>query len=182
MLTHLTTVLCLFLKVNTSMLDAMTAHRPKLHSAFHRPKTEALCHTGMQMVSHTGSRLNILYERGFQYFSGHPPVARWVTCHAASTSFFRLNPYSSSNSIAITTFLTITMGCIKRKTARREHETPKRVRFQSLIEQGYSQREACQRLGLARSTIYGWSTDWQTGKTRPGRRPIISDTKVEEMV
>jgi transposase len=74
------------------------------------------------------------------------------------------------------------MGYVKRKTARREHETPKRVRFRSLIEQGHSQRDAVERLGLSRSTVFNWTTDRRTGKTRPSRPPIVSDSKVEEII
>jgi transposase len=78
------------------------------------------------------------------------------------------------------------MGYIKRKTARKEHETPRRVRFRHLIEQGYSQSHAAEDLGLPRTTAMKWvqkrASDRRTGKERPGRRPIISDVKVEEMV
>jgi transposase len=78
------------------------------------------------------------------------------------------------------------MGYVKRKTARKEHETPRRVRFRHLIEQGYSQSHAAEELGLPRTTAIKWvqkrASDRRTGKERPGRRPIISDAKVEEMV
>jgi transposase len=78
------------------------------------------------------------------------------------------------------------MGYAKRKTARREHDTPRRVRFHCLIEQGYSQSEAAKRAKVPRTTAIKWlkqrPSDRRTGKARPGRHPIISDTKVKEMV
>ena len=78
------------------------------------------------------------------------------------------------------------MGSTKRKTARREHETPRRVRFLSYIEEGHSQKEAARLAKVPRTTALKWlnlqPSDRRTGKTRPGRTPIISDTKVEEMI
>jgi transposase len=77
------------------------------------------------------------------------------------------------------------MGYVKpRITARREHETPKRARFKCLIEQGYSQRDAAQRLNLSRGTVAKWpsQSDRRTGKGRTGRPPIIPDEKVEEII
>src|ERR1700712_3904362 len=78
------------------------------------------------------------------------------------------------------------MGYVRRKTARKEHQTPRRVRFLHLIEQGYSQSEAAQYTSLPRTTAIKWlkqqPSDRRTGKTRPGRPPIISDAKVEEII
>jgi hypothetical protein len=45
------------------------------------------------------------------------------------------------------------MGYVKRKTARREHDTPRRVRFRCLIEQGKSQSEAARIAGVPRTTV-----------------------------
>jgi transposase len=72
------------------------------------------------------------------------------------------------------------MGYVKRKTARREHETPRRTRFRCLIEQGFSQRDAARQVGAVRSTAQGWLSDRRPPK-RKGKPPIISDEKVEEM-
>src|SRR4051812_21249053 len=78
------------------------------------------------------------------------------------------------------------MGYVKRKTARREHETPRRARFKSLVDAGHSQREAAQLAKVPRSTARKWLqqqlSDRRIGKTRPGRPPIISNEKVEEMI
>jgi transposase len=72
------------------------------------------------------------------------------------------------------------MGYVKRKTARREHETPRRTRFRCLIEQGFSQRDAARQVGAVRSTAQGWLSDRRPPK-RKGKPPIISNEKVEEM-
>jgi transposase len=78
------------------------------------------------------------------------------------------------------------MGYVKCKTARKEHETPQRVRFRHFIELGYSQSEAAERTGLPRTTAIKWlkqrPSDRRTGKERTGRPPIISDEKVEEII
>ena len=75
------------------------------------------------------------------------------------------------------------MGYVKpRITARREHETPRRLRFRGLIEQGYSQRHAAQVLNLSRGTASKWLSKTDRRTKRPGRPPIISDKKVEEIV
>ena len=71
------------------------------------------------------------------------------------------------------------------KTARREHETLKRVRFRYLVEQGETPAEAARILGLPRGTAKKWinrrNSDRRTGK-RTGRPLIISDKKVEEII
>jgi transposase len=72
------------------------------------------------------------------------------------------------------------MGYVKRKTARREHETLQRTRFRCLIEQGFSQRDAARQVGAVRSTAQGWLSDRRPPK-RKGKPPIISDEKVEEI-
>jgi transposase len=78
------------------------------------------------------------------------------------------------------------MGYVKRKTARKEHETPRRVRFRCLIEQGHSQSEAAELAEVPRTTAIKWlkqrPSDRCTGKARYGRPPIISDAKVKEIV
>jgi hypothetical protein len=50
------------------------------------------------------------------------------------------------------------MGSIKRKTARREHETPRCSRFLSYIEEGHSQREAACLAKVPRTTALKWLT------------------------
>jgi transposase len=78
------------------------------------------------------------------------------------------------------------MGFIKRKTARKEHETPRRVRFCCLIEQGHSQSKAMELVEVPRTTAIKWlkqrPSDRRTGKARPGRPPIILDAKVKEII
>jgi transposase len=73
----------------------------------------------------------------------------------------------------------------KRKTTRKEHETPRRVRFRFLVEQGETQAEAARILGLPRGTAKKWikqhNSDRRTGK-RTGRPPIISDEKIKEII
>jgi len=71
------------------------------------------------------------------------------------------------------------------KTTRKEYTTPQISRFRHLLELGRSQREAAIERNIPRSTVYLWSSD---RRTRPqstqklGRRPIISDEKVKEMI
>jgi transposase len=78
------------------------------------------------------------------------------------------------------------MGYVKRKTARKEHETPWRVWFRHFIELGYSQSHTAQLAELPCITIIKWiqkrASDWRIGKQRPGRPPIIPDIKVEEII
>jgi hypothetical protein len=78
------------------------------------------------------------------------------------------------------------MGYVKYKTARKEYETPQRVRFRHFIKLGYLQSEAAERAGLPRTTAIKWlkqrPSDRRIGKTRPGRPLIILDTKVEEII
>jgi hypothetical protein len=71
-----------------------------------------------------------------------------------------------------------------RKTARREHSTPKRVRFRNLVEIGYNHLEAARIVKVDRTIAIQWLTTRNSDRqTRPkqGRRLIISDAKVEEM-
>jgi hypothetical protein len=86
-----------------------------------------------------------MYERGFQHMTVHPCEAVSHVLRAASTAFFHSNRYYSSNSSATYSsysFLILIMGYVKRKTARKEHKTPRRTRFRCLIDQGFSQRDA----------------------------------------
>ena len=72
-----------------------------------------------------------------------------------------------------------------RKTARREHSTPKKVRFRHLVERGHNHSEAAREAGVNRTTALQWLTIRDSDRqTRPktGRRPKISDIKVEEMI
>ncbi|PMD13261.1 hypothetical protein NA56DRAFT_442730 [Hyaloscypha hepaticicola] len=76
------------------------------------------------------------------------------------------------------------MACIpKRKTSRREYETPQRSRFRAYLEEGHSISRAAHLAKVPRSTARGWITtgDRRPGKERPGRPPIISDEKIEEI-
>jgi transposase len=78
------------------------------------------------------------------------------------------------------------MAVVKRKTARKEHETPRRIRFRCLVEQGFSHSEAVRQAEVERTTVIQWlhkrPSDRRTGKTRPGRPPAIPDSKVEEII
>ena len=71
------------------------------------------------------------------------------------------------------------------KTTREEHQTPKRVRFRCIVEQGETQAEAAGILNVPRGTATKWikrrNSDRRTGK-RTGRPPNISDEKAEEMI
>ncbi len=73
-----------------------------------------------------------------------------------------------------------------RKTARKEYETPRRVQFRCLVEQGYNQSEAARRAQVVRSTAIKWlkrrDSDRRTGSQRAGRPPIISDEQVKSMI
>jgi len=73
---------------------------------------------------------------------------------------------------------------LKRITTRREYETPRRSRFRAYLEEGHSQKYAAKLALVPRTTARQWIDveDRRTGKTRPGRPPIISDQKVEEMI
>jgi transposase len=75
------------------------------------------------------------------------------------------------------------MGYV-RKTTRKEHDTPKRIQFRCLIEQGVPQAEAAWRVHVNRKTAIKWlhKQDRRTGTIRNGRPPIVSDAKVEEMI
>ena len=73
----------------------------------------------------------------------------------------------------------------KPKTTRKEHDTPRRVRYRYLVlEQGQNQTEAAQILQLKRTTAREWlqnqDSDRRTRRTgkRLGRRPIILDEKI----
>jgi transposase len=107
-------------------------------------------------------------------------VPRCSSTFSPQHSLFFTAPTASllSNSIAI--------GYVKRKTARKEHETPRRVRFRCLIKQCHSQSEAAELAKVPRTTAIKWlkqrPSDRRTGKERTGRPPIISDEKVEEIV
>jgi transposase len=73
------------------------------------------------------------------------------------------------------------MGYVKHpKTARKEHKTPRRTRFQCFINQGFSQRDTAHKVGAVRSTAQKWLSDRRPPK-RKGRPPIISNTQVEEI-
>ena len=73
----------------------------------------------------------------------------------------------------------------KRKTARKEHDTPKCVWFRCIVEQGEIQAEAARILGLSRDTAKKWikqrDSDRRTGR-RTGRPSIILDQKIKEII
>jgi transposase len=70
-----------------------------------------------------------------------------------------------------------------RKTARREHETPKKARYRALVEDaGWSGIAAANRIKVNPSTAAKWlhrDTDRRTGKDRPGRPRMISEEQLE---
>jgi hypothetical protein len=74
------------------------------------------------------------------------------------------------------------MATKKRKTLRKEHGTPKRSRYRALVEAGFSSRDAAARCKVPRGTASKWHSDRHPGGKRTGRRPIIPDSKVEEMI
>jgi DNA-binding XRE family transcriptional regulator len=63
----------------------------------------------------------------------------------------------------------VIISVIKQKTAHKEHETLQHVRFQHLIEQGYSQSHAAKELGLPRTTAMKWEKK-QASNQRIGKR------------
>jgi hypothetical protein len=70
------------------------------------------------------------------------------------------------------------------KTARREHSTPKRVRFRNLVEIGYNYLKAARIVKVDYITAIRWLITRNSDRQicpKQGRRPIISDIKVEEM-
>jgi transposase len=76
------------------------------------------------------------------------------------------------------------MGYV-RKTLRKEYETPKRARFRCLVKQGLSQAEAARQVKVNRTTALKWlhqPSDLRRKGARTGRRPIIPDEKVKEMI
>ena len=76
------------------------------------------------------------------------------------------------------------MGYV-RKTQRKEHKTPKRARFRCLVEEGFSQAEAARRVQVNRTTALKWlyyPSDRRSKGVRIGRRPIIPDQKVKEII
>jgi transposase len=118
-----------------------------------------------------------------------PPPCKAVSIMPRCSSTFSstlLLFYSSYLSYSSSTLNCAIMGYVKRKTARREHETPRRVRFRCLVNKGFSHSEAARRAKVDRTTTLKWlykrPSNRRTGKTRPGRPPIISDVKVEEII
>jgi len=108
--------------------------------------------------------------------------------YSASTTFFHPHHYYSSNSVAtysFYSFLVLIMGHVKRKTDRKEHETPWRTWFRCYIGQGFSQRDAARKVGAVRSTAQGWLSDRRppirtvadgpSNYTRETRNPIRGD-------
>jgi transposase len=76
-----------------------------------------------------------------------------------------------------------TMTRVK-KTARTEHDTPRRAKYLGLIDVGFSQRKAAAACGLALTTAQKWLKKGprRGGKTRVGRPRALGDEKMKEII
>jgi transposase len=61
-------------------------------------------------------------------------------------------------------------------------DTPRRVRFKTLIENGYSQNHAAEILQVPRSTAQYWLKRPDRVQKPPGAQPKISDQKIQEII
>ena len=61
-------------------------------------------------------------------------------------------------------------------------ETSTRVRFKTLLEEGYSIRQAAKKLGVPRSLARYWLNRPDRQTKPPGAAPIIPDDKVKEII
>jgi transposase len=61
-------------------------------------------------------------------------------------------------------------------------DTPRRVRFKTLIQTGYSQRHAAEILQIPRSTAQYWLNRPDRVQKPPGASPKIPDKKVQEII
>lgn len=61
-------------------------------------------------------------------------------------------------------------------------ETPTRVRFKTLLEEGYSQRQAAQNLGIPWSSARYWIDKPDRQSKPPGASSIILNDKIKEIV
>ena len=62
------------------------------------------------------------------------------------------------------------------------HETPTRVRFKTLLSEGYSQRAAARKLGIPRSSAQYFLERTDRQVKPPGSTPKISTEKVQEII
>ncbi|KAG4429843.1 hypothetical protein IFR05_014675 [Cadophora sp. M221] len=62
------------------------------------------------------------------------------------------------------------------------HETPTRVRFKTLLKEGYSQRAAASKLGIPRSSAQYFLDKPNQQAKPPGAPSIISDAQIEEII
>ena len=60
--------------------------------------------------------------------------------------------------------------------------TPRRVRFKTLIDSGYSQRHAAEILQIPRSTAQSWLKKPDRVQKPPGSKPKISDQQIKEII
>jgi transposase len=61
-------------------------------------------------------------------------------------------------------------------------DTPRRVRFKTLLQNGYSQRDAARELQVPRSTIQYWLKRPDRVRKPCGALPKISNQKVQEII
>jgi transposase len=61
-------------------------------------------------------------------------------------------------------------------------DTPTRVRFKTLLDEGYSQRDIARKLGVPRSSTQYWLKRDDRISKPPGSKPKISDEKIEEII
>jgi transposase len=61
-------------------------------------------------------------------------------------------------------------------------DTPTRVRFKTLLQEGYSQRDAARKLGVNRDTGRYWLKRPDRLTKPPGAQPKISDEKIQEII
>ena len=62
------------------------------------------------------------------------------------------------------------------------HETPTRVRFKTLLDEGYSQRAAARKLGIPRSSAQYFLNKPNRQVKPPGSSPKISYEKIQEII
>ena len=62
------------------------------------------------------------------------------------------------------------------------YETPTRVRFKTLLDEGYSVRGAARKLNIPRSSARYFINKPDRQAKPPGAAPIISNEKVQEII
>ncbi len=110
-------------------------------------------------------------------------ASRCSSTFSSSTPSIQLSQFLPT--APLLTLLLANMACTpRRKTSRREYETPRRSRFRAYLEEGHSQIRAAQLAKVPRTTARGWIStgDRRTGKTRTGRPCLISNEKIEEII